>query len=790
VFFGKKSNSRTNISLEGIEFTDIKEDFIPFACHISSDTIITKNIQALQTVKFSDFLFHDGDGNLKNDIREAIKQNIVSDDFAIWLHTIRRRVEFNDIFTSEEENSRLMAEKWNNFNDFKDEFINELYLTFVVKNPEIKDKDVITKYFTHKKLKNFVFKELEQIEVNLSNVVDGIIQRLSHYKPLKLGVVERNGVLYSQNIEFFHKILNIAEAEVRLDEFDISSLLASSKIGLFSNKINIVNNLGNKSIAVLTLKYYQDVSSNELKKIFSLPFEFIIYQAIDFMEDIDDKVKYNLQAQMLKISKDETLQKTLDLSGENLGALQFARSQISIIIIGESEDDADFKTSQFIASLEDTGFVFVREDIMIEDAFFGSIPANFFFLKRMTPIQASKIGGFCGIDKANHNTPSVNTLCAFKSLQDKAYFYSITKEGHNLFIGKDGDIQQKALSNFLILNSLKLNYRVISIDLNGSSKLFNAFIGGEYIASLCLNPSLFMQNEGDINAFLKLALELNNTLTDGNLKYAQEKLTPFILKNQDKIKTLPDLISIINNQKVISVFFEKLKDMASLTTLRNDILNITEGKQIGIDITGFLQKAKTGDFLFKYLLLLIERLTRDKKQTIIKIDNFISLCFNAGFDKLEIFTLLKKFTQNNAIIFALESYKMFEYYDITNEDREIMNLFKTTFYTPAFSDDENTPIDNNYLAKLRKVQNLKNSEVGDICKIKSDEGVFLVRENSTLTPLLFSPNFSHFYYFFLASMQNEDAIIERLNNSKNIQDRLKNAQIIHNILFSKNGEQE
>src|SRR5215469_11164464 len=83
------------------EFRDITDDviegdFVPYACHWNDHTIVTKNGELLQAIKVTG-LVHEklggktSESHLRTQIREAILQHLDSTQYAVWIHTVRRR---------------------------------------------------------------------------------------------------------------------------------------------------------------------------------------------------------------------------------------------------------------------------------------------------------------------------------------------------------------------------------------------------------------------------------------------------------------------------------------------------------------------------------------------------------------------------------------------------------------------------------------------------------------------------------------------------------------------------
>ena len=805
------------------DFFAIEEDFIPYATHFNESTILTKNLQVLQTIKVNSFLNKDLHHDVKHitlreALREAIQKNIKSDDFAFWIHTIRRKADLHDILHTKNEQVSFLNQKWNDYNHFEFQFINELYLTVLIKGVEIRGKDVATRYFTDEKLKAHIDESLEKKAEILTISVNGIIADLENYSPKKLQIVERDGVLYSENIEFFHKILNLTDISAELDEADISSTLAISKMSLLQNKFNLKSDFSTHSISVLTLKHYLETNLEILDNILKLQFEFIIYQAFDFIniEEVSDK--YENQYKMLKISKDREMLNFLGLADDEFSdekseterKVKYGENQIGIIIIGENEEKLETETQAIVNVLSKTGFVAVREDVMIEDTFFSSLPGNFFFLRRMQPIQTRKVGGFASID--NYPIGKIyknlwgDALALFKSKEKSPYFFNFHDDsgaGHTMIFGKYYDIQKTALTNFLEYQSLKYSPRIINIDGDENTKLFNAFIGGDFKKlsqdksenTLKLNPFTAFSgkyNEAEsskfLETFLNLSLKFSVKEADTHLKYLNEKILPFGLKNRTTFLEIKDFISAITNEKVIKTFFQEVSKGGTFEhafdSKENDLLDL-KNDFLSIDIGDIMENMEAIEFFFNYFIENILLLTKDKKRTIIKIDNFFEMCDICNFSEAKIIQILKTLKENNVILIMLETYHFFQEYK-KEKSPDIMELISTQIFMPAFVkyDAEEPDIANNYLSKISKFINLTPHELDVIADISFDIQHFSVKHADKIIALEFNPAFNVALYFILANREIQNDLLINLKEAKTFEAKLEEIESLLRQLLS------
>ncbi len=69
-------------------------NFIPFVGYYNENTILSKNGELMQVIKVTGFNHENISSdiiNLRETIRDSLLNNIKSDNFALWINTIRRK---------------------------------------------------------------------------------------------------------------------------------------------------------------------------------------------------------------------------------------------------------------------------------------------------------------------------------------------------------------------------------------------------------------------------------------------------------------------------------------------------------------------------------------------------------------------------------------------------------------------------------------------------------------------------------------------------------------------------
>lgn len=810
-----KGKQDSNKVKENFEAEIVEEDFIPYACHLNEETLITKNSHLMQIIKIEDTVkienhLGKGEKTIRDFIRDAIKASIQTDDFAFWIHTIRRTANLEKDFTTTHEKLIELNKKWNKYNAFENQFRNEVYVTIIIKGVEFKITDVIKKYFTHAKLKEAFQGNINQKLEMLTQATSSIISYLHNYSVKKLSLYKKEETFVSEMLSFLNKIINLTDQEIILDEADASNLLAQSELAVGFNKMTVKNAVANHTISVLTLKQYVDVNCDLISHLISLPFEFIIYQAFDYINTNEASQKFAVQYQALKVSKDVKMMNALKVSNEDLEnlsteeKLKYGESQISIIIIANDEKDIESETGSFVNIIAKAGFSVIREDVNIEDGFFAAYPANFSFLRRMQPTKTSAIAGFSSIDglpigRAKNNEWG-DAVCIFKSAAGLPFYFNFhdsSKSGHTIFVGKNFDIQQNAICNFLLMQSLKFDPQIITIDRSKRGRTFGYFMQAKLIHfglhkernNLNINPfSAFKLGEeaglAFCKSFFELCLQLDGMQNATTTKYLEEKLMPFLKKHHNEIKTLNDFIGFIKNEKIINTFFQYMvKDGAIGHLFDNGIDDALEddSKFISINISEAENSDSALSFFFEYFTkVILAKCKVDKKRRIIKFEGFLEIVCEFNINRKNILTLLEELRDNNCILISLENYSFIENYTFTKEDEAIFNIISTVIFTAPFVNYgvAEASVTSGYVNNVGNIFKLTPAEKEMLMDSAFKEKYFTLKHAGKMDVFEFSYDFSTVFYVFLASKGIETSMLEKLKNAKTFNDVILEAEAI------------
>lgn len=474
------------------DLRDITDDvdeaaFCPYACHIDPYTILTKNGELLQTLKVVGFTYEDitkKEENLRNVVRAAINESIQSTDYALWIHTIRRKANLRAKGEYPHDFSRILNGMWNEIKDWEHQYLNEVYITIV------KEGETAKMAQPHLFLQSMVpllerkrrWKFLTKAQEELTETVNRIHERLSGFGARKLGIYEKESVVYSEPVTFLNKLTTLEDRSMPLPDMGLDDYLTSQEITFGFNAMEVREPDGRRRFgAILTVKEYRELPTDSIDLLLQTQAEFIITQSLDFINAKKALSEYKKQAEIFHLSGEEELPEMTGLNSVLASDVKtnvdFGEQQIGILILGDSVKEMERHVQSVVRALSGIGIIAMREDIKFEEAYWSQMPANFEFLRRLRSVAASKVGGFANINNypAGLSSGSIwgPPVTAFYTAANTPYFFNfhIENNGHTAIIGPNG-AGKTVLMNFLISESQKFNPRLYFFDCGRGSEIF------------------------------------------------------------------------------------------------------------------------------------------------------------------------------------------------------------------------------------------------------------------------------------------------------------------------------
>lgn len=468
-------------------------DFVPYACHFDPDTILTKNGELLQIIKITGFS-SEAVGSEKLDLRELIRDavgNTKTDDFAFWINTVRRKKNLDPGGDFPIGFSDDLNKAWKSVHGWNESYVNEVYITVIRSGTiaKISEFSVFLRSLYFGFLKNSQRKYLNSSQKELTKLVNIMLGVLQPFGARRLSIYESEGVFYSEQLQFFYKILNFSELPIKLDTQNISDSVINDGVIIGYNAMQIRTKKGKMFGAAFIIKEYYEMPGQGLDRFLQLPQEFIITQTLDFIDNKKATKELDHQRWLLKVGKDDELASLTGLDAIvqcNEGkSTDFGESQITIFVTNESLAGLEYDASEMTDALDEIGVIAPRVDLRLEDCFWMQLPCNFAYIKRKLPIATKFIGGYASLFNypvgkrlGNHWGVAVTM---FRTVDYTPLFFNfhVGDNGHTAIIGPKG-MGKTVMTNFLVSEARKFKGRIFFFDQESASQVFIKSIGGVY----------------------------------------------------------------------------------------------------------------------------------------------------------------------------------------------------------------------------------------------------------------------------------------------------------------------
>jgi type IV secretion system protein VirB4 len=470
--------------------------FIPYQFHWDKETILTKDDSFLQIIKVEGFSFEtadDDDVDMKKLVRNSLLKSMADGTFALWFHTVRRRQSAYPGGKQPPGYASYIDHMWREKHEDKNSFVNELYIS-VLRKPDTKGAAKIHHFL--EKMTQFGNKAMqEQASVDahkeLAEAVQRMVSTLRDYGARVLSVEERNGVAYSEPLEFLSRLVNCGFAQpMILTDANCSKMLPNSRIYFGERAMEVLGPHGRRFGGIVSVKEYAPATAaGMLDGFLQLPFEFIISQSFEFenrqvnISGMQLKQRRMMQAEDVAISQVAEISDALDMAMS--GHVAFGPHHFSVLCFEENIQMLEKNLSLAIAELVNVGINPTREKFMMEMAYWAQLPGNFEYIARKSKINTLNLASFASLH--NYPTGRMNNnhwgdaVTVFDTSSGTPYFFNfhLRDVGHTTIIGPTG-AGKTVLMNFLCAQAQKFNCRMFFFDKDRGAEIFIRALGGKY----------------------------------------------------------------------------------------------------------------------------------------------------------------------------------------------------------------------------------------------------------------------------------------------------------------------
>lgn len=465
--------------------------FVPFACHYSADTILSKNGELIQVIKL-DQDAGANDEEFRQLIRDSLNEVIDPAKYAVWIHTTRTLQQEKKL--SAQNFSRQVELDWRRQLPKKLQFENVVYISIMRDSSKMRlfRPDNFLAALNFSAVRGQSDAQLQERYAELSAVMGHVHKRLQKFGANKLQVYEKDGVYYSEQMEFLRKILSFYDDHIEMPISDLAHHLLPEDIVFneFSGVVEINNPRGKHYAHVISLKECGRLPARSLDYLLNLPSELVICQSLDFAAANTMLHRLKFQEEIDATTEDSEFSKLAGFHGVDLSKSEnFVLQQTNIIIMEDSPALLRDVLVDVHRELARLGLVGITEDIKVEKAFWSAITGNFPFLDRQDIAPRKDIGNFAilGNDIYQEVDASLfgDPVVFFERQDGEPFAFHLVNNGSsNVLIVSEYEEERLAMLHLLAVHLKKFPCKIVYYDEKGAYASLAQEIGAEYMTSV------------------------------------------------------------------------------------------------------------------------------------------------------------------------------------------------------------------------------------------------------------------------------------------------------------------
>jgi type IV secretion system protein VirB4 len=469
--------------------------YLPYLRHVTEHVVSLSTRVLIATIRLSGVSFETADAADLNDLHAKLNltlRNIADERLALWTHIIRRRATDYPKGTFHSDFARELDEAYRARLVSDTLYGNELYLTLVW-HPGRDAAERASLFFSRLGRAQPAGGEVDVLGLKkLEDVSRDLLAALDRYRPRRLGLSERHGVLFSEIGSFLQELVACERLPFPLVQGPIGPALYANRLIFGRETIEIRGPGGSRFAGMLAFKDYPATTRpGLLDGLLAAPFELVMAQSFAFLGKAEAKTvmtrKQNqlLSANDLAASQIDELNAALD----DLESNRFVMGEhhLSLLVLADAPRALLDKMSQARRILADAGAVVAREDLGLEAAFWAQLPGLFKYRARAGAITSRNFAGLTpfhaypsGKAEGNHWGPSVAVL---KTASGSPFHFSfhVGDLGNTFICGPSGS-GKTAFLTFALAQAEKLKCQLVLFDKDRGAELFIRAIGGSYLA--------------------------------------------------------------------------------------------------------------------------------------------------------------------------------------------------------------------------------------------------------------------------------------------------------------------
>jgi type IV secretion system protein VirB4 len=467
-------------------------DRLPYARHIDASTLQLRDGSLMRTVRLAGFPFETEDDDVLNHllaVREVVLRSALNSKVVLYHHLIRRRVKVDLGAESFDPVSTEIDRRWREQLNQKRLFVNEQYLSIVVRPP--RGKAGLPERLTKMRTSHSGMAVGAEVIV-LDAAATALVAALQPYGACVLCTYESPIGTCSEPLELLSALYNGEMRPVLMPrgEQDLGLHIPYARVSFGLDALEVRGPVSRSFASILGVREYPDSTrAGVLDSLLRVPHELIITESFAPIERQTARERIDLALRRLSSADEGAATERGEMlaarDAVGAGQLSFGDHHLSLLVRSESLQELEDATATAAAALADIGAVTVREDVNLEPAFWGQFPGNEHFVVRRALISSANAAGLISLhgfpSGRNHGNHWGKAVTVLETTSATPFFFNFHEGdlGNFTIIGPSGSGKTVVL-NFLVAQAQKFSPRTIMFDKDRGSEIFLRSIGGRY----------------------------------------------------------------------------------------------------------------------------------------------------------------------------------------------------------------------------------------------------------------------------------------------------------------------
>lgn len=510
--------------------------YLPYSHHVTDQIIACDNHEYLAVIKVTG---RAPDAYAQAELKDWIEalhnvlRGLPMGSLGLYSHIIRRRVtEYPDSTFVQPFATRFDAAYRATF-DTSGLMVNDLYLTVLVHPVE---DPVLGTFASLEKAngKRLAHWQAESIE-RLTSTLRALTAGLYRYDPQVLGIVDRNGLAFSETAEFLGFLLSGVHRPVAISQERLRETLPHARpiFGRHGELGELRTVAGSRIFGMMELRDYPEATKpGHLDRLLGLPHEFVLTQSWGSHTGAAAKKLVKKHHKLLVDSGDDSASQVAQLS-DVMDDLTSARLGLgdhhaTILIYGDTAEGVRQALAQTATALAEDAVGFRPLDRALEAGFWAQLPGNWHWRPRPVPVTSLNFLCFSSLHNQLTGKPAGNpwgpAVTMLKTQTGSPFFFNFhastedldetgkRRPGNTMIIGMTGT-GKTVLQGMLLTQAQKFGATCVVWDKDQGMQVLIMALGGRYFnirlgEATGWNPFQMAPSKGNIAFMVRLVVYL------------------------------------------------------------------------------------------------------------------------------------------------------------------------------------------------------------------------------------------------------------------------------------------